>query len=226
MRAFQAALSPVLGAPATPGGVTHRADLLVDLLTGLRLGGRCAGSRLSVRHGRRGDGRSGAREPDLAHRLQARRDRLLGHGERAWIDRQPAGDDLHDRKDQKHRHREGEHRDDQQLLPVLDGGRMLLDVDLIHALFPSGRRQKARLYGHPSGWTEPRVDAGGREAAIIAGHRAPVAQWIEYWPPKPGVVGSSPAGRATLAPIPGSLLAAACCRWCSSSPRWTAVRRK
>ena len=24
---------------------------------------------------------------------------------------------------------------------------------------------------------------------------APVAQWIEYWPPKPGVAGSIPAGR-------------------------------
>jgi rare lipoprotein A len=29
-------------------------------------------------------------------------------------------------------------------------------------------------------------------------HRcAPVAQWIEYWPPKPGVAGSIPAGRTT-----------------------------
>ena len=27
---------------------------------------------------------------------------------------------------------------------------------------------------------------------------APVAQWIEYWPPKPGVAGSIPAGRAIL----------------------------
>ena len=25
---------------------------------------------------------------------------------------------------------------------------------------------------------------------------APVAQWIEYWPPKPRVAGSIPAGRA------------------------------
>ena len=30
------------------------------------------------------------------------------------------------------------------------------------------------------------------------GDKAPVAQWIEYWPPKPGVVGSNPAGRATV----------------------------
>ena len=27
---------------------------------------------------------------------------------------------------------------------------------------------------------------------------APVAQWIEYWPPKPRVAGSIPAGRASF----------------------------
>ena len=27
---------------------------------------------------------------------------------------------------------------------------------------------------------------------------APVAQWIEYWPPKPGVAGSIPAGRTNV----------------------------
>src|SRR6476620_9888013 len=31
-------------------------------------------------------------------------------------------------------------------------------------------------------------------------HRASVAQWIEYWPPKPRVVGSIPASRATFFP--------------------------
>jgi hypothetical protein len=30
-----------------------------------------------------------------------------------------------------------------------------------------------------------------------AKHRAAVAQWIEYWPPKPRVVGSIPASRTT-----------------------------
>ena len=31
---------------------------------------------------------------------------------------------------------------------------------------------------------------------------AAVAQWIEYWPPKPRVVGSIPASRATFSPSP------------------------
>ncbi|MEY2804704.1 MAG: hypothetical protein RL657_2040 [Pseudomonadota bacterium] len=33
--------------------------------------------------------------------------------------------------------------------------------------------------------------------------RAAVAQWIEYWPPKPRVVGSIPASRATPHPASG-----------------------
>ncbi len=42
----------------------------------------------------------------------------------------------------------------------------------------------------------------GRAGAPAMGHnrgfpRAAVAQWIEYWPPKPRVVGSIPASRAT-----------------------------
>lgn len=34
---------------------------------------------------------------------------------------------------------------------------------------------------------------------------APVAQWIEYWPPKPGVAGSIPAGRAIFRSLQGLL---------------------
>ena len=34
-------------------------------------------------------------------------------------------------------------------------------------------------------------------ASVVSGpDRAAVAQWIEYWPPKPRVVGSIPASRA------------------------------
>ena len=43
------------------------------------------------------------------------------------------------------------------------------------------------------------ADGAAREARDPAdriGPLAPVAQWIEYWPPKPGVAGSIPAGRA------------------------------
>ena len=36
---------------------------------------------------------------------------------------------------------------------------------------------------------------GGR---TIIRFYAPVAQWIEHWPPEPGVAGSNPAGRANL----------------------------
>ena len=36
------------------------------------------------------------------------------------------------------------------------------------------------------------------ESVKIVGLHAAVAQWIEYWPPKPRVVGSIPASRATL----------------------------
>ena len=39
----------------------------------------------------------------------------------------------------------------------------------------------------------------GYKALTIQGNAvslAPVAQWIEYWPPKPRVAGSIPAGRA------------------------------
>lgn len=32
-------------------------------------------------------------------------------------------------------------------------------------------------------------------AVVLAAHNAPVAQWIEYCPPKAGVAGSIPAGR-------------------------------
>ena len=45
----------------------------------------------------------------------------------------------------------------------------------------------------------------------VRSHRrhAPVAQWIEYWPPKPGVVGSNPARRANFVLFPFVV----CCVW-------------
>ena len=52
---------------------------------------------------------------------------------------------------------------------------------------------KARDY---SGIARPAWTAGA-ERAMLRPLRALVAQWIEYWPPKPGVVGSIPAERAT-----------------------------
>ena len=41
----------------------------------------------------------------------------------------------------------------------------------------------------------PRPASGRRDPADRIQALAPVAQWIEYWPPKPGVAGSIPAGR-------------------------------
>ena len=39
---------------------------------------------------------------------------------------------------------------------------------------------------------------GGTYNKPILPKLAPVAQWIEYWPPKPRVAGSIPAGRAKI----------------------------
>ena len=41
---------------------------------------------------------------------------------------------------------------------------------------------------------------------------AAVAQWIEYWPPKPRVVGSIPASRATFSPRTTSAVAELLCK--------------
>ena len=51
---------------------------------------------------------------------------------------------------------------------------------------------------------------------------AAVAQWIEYWPPKPRVVGSIPASRT----INSSLLAIVCCHWNSLSAVWQRIASK
>ena len=60
-------------------------------------------------------------------------------------------------------------------------------------LFSSIRRSSARRESIAATWKHHFV-----RHANIAYLSAPVAQWIEYWPPKPGVVGSNPAGRANV----------------------------
>ncbi len=50
-----------------------------------------------------------------------------------------------------------------------------------------------------SGFARPAMDGAAR-TRYASPPRALVAQWIEYWPPKPGVVGSIPAERATSPP--------------------------
>lgn len=59
----------------------------------------------------------------------------------------------------------------------------------------------------------PRERLGKRSACP---RQAPVAQGIEYWPPKPRVAGSIPAGRAIVLLV----LSIACCRAWPRKPTW------
>ena len=57
---------------------------------------------------------------------------------------------------------------------------------------------------------------------MVCHHKAAVAQWIEYWPPKPRVVGSIPASRAKLAyatPRGGVFVSGQPCRRRERAPR-------
>lgn len=74
-------------------------------------------------------------------------------------------------------------------------------LDYSHNAFRLTRKNRQR-HGRPAGKTVSFRPFRGSPRFSAA-----VAQWIEYWPPKPRVVGSIPASRATSIPA-----APSCCK--------------
>ena len=64
-----------------------------------------------------------------------------------------------------------------------------------------------------------------REIMRVTNSDAAVAQWIEYWPPKPRVVGSIPASRTKLkfATLRGGVFVSV--QWLPAAPKFTKANK-
>ncbi len=142
MRGAQAALSPVLGAPATPAAWQAGARCVVHRLALAGVSAFRRGGGAGCGGGSRGDGDgSGGRrlrlvgiDHDFAHRLQPFGDRVLRHRGAALLGVAATRGQVREDGDDRDRDREREHHHGDQLLRSLDRAGMLVNVDFLRHL--------------------------------------------------------------------------------------------
>src|SRR5581483_7367703 len=144
--------------------------------------------------------RGGRNQIHFADRLDPSCTRFLVHA-RCVARAHATRDQLDDGDDQEHGHDKGENGCHNDLLPVLERARLFFAHETVSSGLSCGKSADYRAYtARHEAQLACVIGRFGSTSFIIALCSALVAQWIEYWPPKPGVVGSNPAGRATALP--------------------------